>query len=188
MLESIVRNWWVFALRGVLAIAFGVLAFIRPEITLAALVALFGIYALLDGIFSFSAAFTLAGSRYFGWLLLEGLLGIAVGVLTFIYPHTAALSLLYLLGAWLIFDGILRIVAAVELRKLIEDEWVYLLGGIVSVAAGVLTMYRPNPSALAWMWVIGVYAVLYGILMLALGFKLHKLESDINSNKTVAQG
>ena len=188
MLEYIQRNWWVFAVRGVLAIIIGVLAFVRPDVTLVALVALFGAYALLDGIVSTVAAFTFSGSRYFGWLLLEGILGIAVGVLTFVYPGAIAVSLLYLLGAWLILTGILEIAAAIELRKLIDNEWLYLLGGIVSIAAGVLTFYRPNQSALAWLWVIGTYAILFGIMMLAVGFKVRKLGTESMPGNPVTHG
>jgi uncharacterized membrane protein HdeD (DUF308 family) len=186
MIETIVRNWWVFAVRGLLAILFGVLAFVKPDITLTALVALFGTYALLDGILSILAAFQLSGSRYFGWVLLEGILGIAVGVLTFMYPGATATSLLYLLGAWLIVGGIFRIVAAIELRSQIENEWVYVLSGILSIVAGALTFYRPNQSALAWLWVIGTYAILYGVMMLALGFKLRKLGDFVLPMDTVA--
>ena len=188
MLESIVRNWWVFAVRGALAILIGVLAFTRPDVTLVALVALFGAYALLDGILICFAAFMLSGTRYFGWLLLDGILGIAVGVLTFIYPGAIAVSLLYLLGAWLIVGGVFRIVAAIELRKQIDNEWVYVLSGVISIAAGVLTFYRPNQSALAWLWVIGIYAILYGIMMLTLGFKLRKMGTDAVPKDTVMHG
>ena len=175
MLEYIQRNWWLFAVRGVLAILIGVLAFVRPEATLVALIALFGAYALLDGIFTFASSFLLSGTRYFWWLLLEGILGIAVGVLTFVYPGAMAASLLLLLAAWLIVTGVIEIVAAIELRKQIDNEWLYLLGGLCSIGAGVLTLYRPNQSALAWLWVIGTYAILFGVMMLALGFKLRKL-------------
>ena len=188
MLEYLQRNWWVFAVRGVLAIVIGVLAFVRPDVTLVALVALFGAYALLDGIFTVATSFTLSGTRYFWWLLLEGILGIVVGVLTFVYPGAMAASLLILLGCWLIVTGIFEIGAAIELRKLIEDEWFYVLGGLFSIAAGVLTLYRPNQSALAWMWVIGVYAILFGIMMLAVGFKVRKLGTEPLPGNTVPHG
>jgi uncharacterized membrane protein HdeD (DUF308 family) len=188
MIEAIVRNWWVFAVRGAIAILFGVLAFVRPDITLVALVALFGAYALLDGILSLSAGFMLSGSRYFWWMLLDGILGIAVGVLTFVYPGVAAASLLLLLGAWLFVSGIFRIVAAIELRKQMDNEWVYILSGVLSIIAGVLTFARPGQSALAWLWVIGTYAILYGVMMVVLSFKLRNLAADALPKDTVAHG
>jgi len=188
MLEYIQRHWWVFAVRGVLAIIVGVLAFVRPDITLVALIALFGAYALVDGIFSVVTSFLIYGSRYFWWLLLEGILGIAVGVMTFVNPHAMVASLLLLLGIWLIFSGIFRLVVAIELRKLLDNEWFYMLGSLCAIAAGVLTLYRPNQSALAWLWVIGFYAILYGILMLTLGFKLRKWGSEALPGNPVTHG
>ncbi len=186
MFESMIRNWWVFVVRGVLAIVFGAPAFVRPDATLVALVALFGAYALLDGVLSLTTSFMLTGTRYFWWLLLEGVLGIAVGVLTFQHPGVTAASLLYLLGAWLTVGGIFRIVAAIELRKQIDNEWAYILSGFLSVVADVLTFYRPSQSALAWLWVIGTYAILYGVMMLVLGVKLRKLGTDVLPRNTVA--
>jgi uncharacterized membrane protein HdeD (DUF308 family) len=188
MIESMVRNWWVFVVRGILAILFGVLAFARPDITLVALVALFGTYALFDGILNITSAFMFSGSRYFWWVLLDGILGIAVGVMTFMHPGAIAASLLILLGIWLIVTGLFRIFAAIELRKVIDHEWAYIISGLLSVAVGVLTVSRPGQSALGWLWVIGTYAVLYGVILLVLGFKMKTLSSDILSSDSVAQG
>lgn len=185
MLEGIVKNWWVFALRGVLAIVFGVLAFVRPDITLVALVALFGVYALLDGFFAIIAAPLMTGSPLFLWVLLDGLFGIAAGIFTFAYPHAATAVLLSLLAVWLIVAGVFRIVVAVELLKGVDDEWMALLGGILSIVAGALTLYRPVQSAVAWMWIIGVYAVLYGVMMVTVGVKMHKLAVTGNAGATV---
>jgi uncharacterized membrane protein HdeD (DUF308 family) len=187
MLNLLVNKWWLFAVRGILAILFGVLAFVRPDATLLALVGLFGIYALADGFLSFAGAFALIGSRYFWWLLLEGVVGVAAGVLTFAMPGITALSLLVLLGAWLVVGGIFRIVSAIELRKQIDNEWLYILSGGMSVLAGALTFYGPLQSALGWIWVIGTYAVLFGVMSLGLGFKLPKLDSDGHAAEPVAQ-
>lgn len=179
LLQSLVKNWWVFALRGVMAIAFGVLAFARPDFSLAALVALFGAYALVDGIVMLAASPELSGTRYLGWALADGCLGIAAGVLTLLYPGATAIGLLYLLGAWLVVGGLGRIGLAIEMRKEIHNEWFIILGGILSVAAGALTFYAPIATALAWMWVIGFYAITYGVSMVGVGIKLHQLGSHL---------
>lgn len=187
MIESMVRNWWVFIVRGTLAILFGVLAFARPDITLVALITLFGTYVLFDGILNITSAFMFSGSRYFWWVLLDGILGIAVGVLTFTHPGTIVASLLILLGSWLIVTGLFRIFAAIELRKMIDHEWAYIISGLLSAAVGVLTVSRPGQSALGWLWVIGMYAVLYGVTLLVLGFNIKSLSSNVLSNDSVAQ-
>lgn len=179
MIESMIRAWWVLALRGVVAILFGILAFARPDISLAALVALFGAYALVDGIVYTIAAPMASGTSIFWWLLLDGILGIAVGVLTFLYPVAVAESLLFLLGAWLIATGLFRVGLAIELRKEIPDEWLLILSGVLSVLCGGLIFYKPGPSLLAWIWVIGVYAIAYGIVMLTAGFRLKGLSGDL---------
>jgi uncharacterized membrane protein HdeD (DUF308 family) len=187
MLNLMVSKWWLFAVRGVLAILFGVLAFVRPDVTLVALVGLFGIYALADGFLGFAGAFALTGSRYFWWLLLEGIAGVTAGVFTFEMPGVTALSLLLLLGIWLVFSGIFRIVSAIELRKQMDNEWLYILSGVFSVIAGALTFCGPLQSAISWVWVIGVYAVLFGLMSLSLGVKLRKLDVDGQTSHTIAQ-
>jgi len=184
MSDSIVRNWWVFAVRGAFAILLGVLAFVKPNITLTFLVALFGAYALIDGIAECIAAPSLSGTRYFGWVLLSGILGILVGVLTFVYPGATVVALLYLLSAWLVVTGIFRIAVAIELRKLITDEWLLILSGIVSIAAGVMTASRPNAGLLAWLWVIGIYAIFYGCILMAGGFRLKNWTSPADTSNT----
>ncbi len=186
MIETMVRNWWIFVLRGGLAILFGVLAFAQPNITLAVLVALFGAYALVDGVMECIVAPTLYGTRYFWWLLISGILGIAAGVITFMHPNAVAASLFYLLAFWLIFAGIFRTIVAFQIRNDISDEWLLILSGILSVAAGVLMFYRPGPSLLAWIWVIGAYAILYGCLLIAGGFRLRKWENKTTGYNTLA--
>lgn len=178
-IESVVKHWWVFLVRGVLAILFGCIAFARPGLTLGALVLLFGAWALVDGIMTTVAAPAFAGTRHFWWLLLDGVLGIVVGVLTFTYPPAAAASLLLLLALWLTFGGVFRIGAAIELRKELTNEWALVLSGLFSIAAGFLTVYRPNESAVAWMWVIGTYAILYGILMITVGMRVHQFGKSV---------
>lgn len=186
LLQSVAKNWWLFAIRGVVAIGFGVLAFARPDISIAALVALFGAYALVDGLVMLVASPMLTGTPYFWWMLVDGLLGLAVGGLTLFYPAAAVVGLLTLLGVWLIIGGVVRIGLAIELRKEIQDEWFYILGGVLSVVAGALTLYRPASSAVAWMWVIGCYAIMYGVSMIAISIKLHHLGSNLSKPNPVS--
>jgi len=166
------RNWWLLVLRGLAALFFGILTWVLPGISLASLVLLFGAYALADGLLCLWTAF--AGPRdHESWwlLLLVGLVGIGVGILTFAAPGVTALGLLIYIAAWAIATGVLAIAAAIRLRREIVGEWALALGGIASVAFGVLIMANPGAGALALLWLIGSYAMLFGVLLLVLAFK-----------------
>jgi uncharacterized membrane protein HdeD (DUF308 family) len=166
------RGWWLLLLRGVAALAFGILTFVLPQISLATLVLLFGAYSMADGILCLWSA--LAGSReHESWwlLLLGGLVGIGIGVLTFMAPGVTALALLIYVAAWAIATGVLEIVAAIRLRIEIQGEWTLILAGLASVVFGVLIMARPGVGALALVWLIGSYACVYGALLLMLAFR-----------------
>jgi uncharacterized membrane protein HdeD (DUF308 family) len=174
------RGWWLLVLRGLAALTFGVLTLVVPGISLASLVLLFGAYSMADGIFCLWNA--VAGPRdHESWwvLLLGGLVGIGVGVLTFIAPGVTALGLLIYIAVWAIATGVLEIVAAVRLRREITGEWALALAGLASIVFGVLIMARPGAGALALLWLIGSYAILFGALLLVLAFKarsfVHKL-------------
>lgn len=170
------RNWWAVLLRGILAIIFGVLAWLQPGITLATLVLLFGGWALVDGVLAVWAA--IAGHRQDeDWwvLLLGGLVGIGIGVLTFTAPAVTALALLFYISVWAIGTGVLQIVAAIRLRREIDGEWLYILGGLASVAFGVLLIARPGKGALAVLWLLGTYAVIFGVLLVVLAFKTRSM-------------
>jgi uncharacterized membrane protein HdeD (DUF308 family) len=167
------RNWWALALRGVAALLFAVLTFIWPGISLLALVALFGAYALIDGIFAAVTAITRSDVGDRRWvLLLEGLAGIAAGIIAFVWPGMTALALLYIIAAWAIVTGVLEIAAAVRLRREIQGEWALGLAGFLSVLFGVALVLFPGAGALAVLWLIAAYAIVFGLLMLALGFRL----------------
>ncbi len=167
------RNWWLIALRGVAAIIFGVLAFIWPGITLIALTILFGAYALVDGFLAVLAAVTHhTGSQRWWIVLLEGIVGIAAGIIAFVYPGITAFTLLIVIAAWSIITGILEIWAAIRLRHEINNEWMLILAGILSLLFGVLVAVFPGAGALAVIWIIAAYAVVFGILMLLLGLRL----------------
>lgn len=172
MLAQLSRDWWVFALRGVLAILFGILAFLWPGITVVVLVLFFGAYALVDGIFGLVAALRNQAGPHRTWVLLEGIAGIVAGILTFFWPGITAVALLYLIAAWSIVTGIFEILAAIEMRKEITNEWLLVLSGILSVAFGVLIALFPGAGALSIVWLIAAYAIIFGILFIMLGLRV----------------
>ena len=169
------KYWWLFVMRGVAAIIFGLLAFLKPGITLETLVLFFGAYALVDGIFSLIAAF---GGRdhteHWAVLLLEGLLGIAVGVMTWRSPGITTIALLFYIAAWALVTGVLEIVAAIRLRKEIEGEGWLALSGALSILLGLILMWMPGAGALGLIYVIGSYAVAFGVALIMLGFAVRK--------------
>jgi uncharacterized membrane protein HdeD (DUF308 family) len=174
MVAVYAESWWAMVLRGIAAIAFGVLAFIWPHITLVVLVFLWGAYALVDGIFAVAAGIRSHGEYSRWWLLLiEGILGIIAGVVAFAIPAITAFVLLVLIGAWAIVTGIFEIGAAIQLRKHIHNEWLLALAGIASIIFGVLLFINPLAGALAVIWIIGAYAIVFGVILIALGMRLH---------------
>ncbi len=173
------RSWWVFALRGVLAIIFGILALVSPGLTLLTLVLLFGAYALVDGVFAVIAGISSYGRSERWWVVvLEGVAGIIIGILTFIWPGTTALVLLYFIAVWALLTGILEIVAAIQLRRLITNEWMLILRGIASVIFGVLLFVFPGAGALGLIWLIGAYAIVFGILFIVLALRLRSVPRE----------
>jgi uncharacterized membrane protein HdeD (DUF308 family) len=167
------HDWWVVLLRGIVAVLFGLLAFFLPGITLIVLVLLFGIFAIVDGILSFERAFS-ASSRDESWIwpAVVGVLGIAAGVAAFVWPGRTALVLLYIIAAWALLTGIVEIIAAIRLRREISDEWLLVLGGVISVLFGLLVFARPGVGAIAVVWLIGFFAIVLGIQRIALAFRL----------------
>ncbi|HMD82141.1 MAG TPA: HdeD family acid-resistance protein [Anaerolineales bacterium] len=165
------QNWWTLALRGLAAVIFGILAYIWPDITFTVLVLLFGAYALWDGVFALIGAFRTQGERR--WMLvLEGLVGIAAGLVTFFWPGAATLAILTIIAAWAIITGIFEIIAAIRLREEIEGEWFLLLSGLLSVLFGIALAIWPAAGLVAVTWMIGAYAIIFGILLIGLGFRL----------------
>lgn len=171
------RNWWMFLVRGIIALIFGVAALFFPAAAFLSLVLVFGAFALVDGIFALVSAFTSnAKSENWWWLILEGAVGILIGVLTIIQPAAMGEAWLILIAAWAVVTGILEIITAVSLRKVITGEFWLILGGLISVAFGVLVLINPASGAFAVGFMIGAYAILFGIMfiMLALGLRKFK--------------
>ena len=173
MSATLIKNWWMVALRGLVAVLFGIAAFVWPGLTLLALVWLFGIYALMDGVFTLISAFTNRRESNRWWLLLlEGIVGIAAGIIAIVWPGITAFALLYLIAAWAIVTGVLEIAAAIRLREEIEGEWLMALSGILSLVFGILLVIWPGAGALAVVWMIAAYAIVFGIFLIILGFRL----------------
>jgi uncharacterized membrane protein HdeD (DUF308 family) len=170
------RNWWKLLLRGLVAIGFGVLTFSNPGISLAALVLTFGVYALIDGILAIWTA--IAGrDRIEHWvvLLLGGLSSFGIGVITFMAPGITAIALLFYIALWAILVGVIGIIAGVRLRKEITGEWALILSGLVAVAFGVFLIARPGVGALSILSILATFAILYGILLSMVAFKVKGL-------------
>ena len=176
MFNLMTQNWWAIALRGLVAVLFGIAAFVWPGITLWALVAIFGAYALVDGIFAVIEAFRrdVVGERWWA-LLFEGFVGIAIGILTFTWPRLTAMGLLYLIAFWAIVTGVFEVITAIRLRHEIRGEWMMALIGVLSVAFGFLLVAFPLSGALSVVLMIGAFAFATGALMIALAFKLRSL-------------
>jgi len=182
-MDTLIRNWWMLALRGLFAVLLGVMAFVWPGVTLATLVLFFGAYAFADGVFALISTFQ---QRERWWALaLEGVMGIGTGVVTFFWPAITALALLYIIAAWAVVTGVFEVAAAARLRKEMRGEWLLALSGLASVAFGVLLILRPGPGALAVVWLMGSYALIFGALMITLGFRLRGLDEPSARDEVV---
>jgi uncharacterized membrane protein HdeD (DUF308 family) len=173
MVEALARNWGLVALRGVLALLFGLLTVFNPALTLIYLVYLFGAWTLVDYVMAITSAITnRKGEPSWVAILLGGIAGVLIGLATFLMPGVTAIVLLILIAAWSIMTGLAQIVAAIRLRKEITGEWLLVLAGIISVACGVFLVARPAVGALAVTLYIGTYAIALGVVLLLLSLRL----------------
>jgi uncharacterized membrane protein HdeD (DUF308 family) len=172
VLHLLARNWWLLLLRGIVAVLFGLLAFAWPGLTLISLILLYGAYAGADGILALAAAVRGGTVAPRWWLVLVGLLSLGAAVATFLYPGLTALVLLTFIGVWAIARGVLEIIGAIQLRKEIENEWLLVLSGLMSVVFGALVLARPGAGALALVWIIAAYAIVLGVLLIGFAFRL----------------
>lgn len=176
MIAQLKQNWWILTLRGALAVLFGILAFAWPVATAFAFVFILAAFAFIEGIFALIGAFGwgLPATQRF-LLILMGLLGLGVGVCAVLYPGILAVTLVFVVAWWAIVTGLIQLVVAVEMRKVIPNDWLLVLGGIVSVLFGVLLIWRPFAGVLTLAYLFGFYALLYGIMLLGLSFRLRSL-------------
>lgn len=180
---NLTRNWWLVVLRGLLAILFGLASFLRPDITWLALILLFGIYAIVDGVFAMISG--VSRSRYSSrwWVfLLEGIVSLAAGVIVLLRPGLAGLALVMVIAVWAILTGILEVLAAIRLRREIRNEWMLGFGGFLSIVLGILMLLQPAAGGLVITLMIGAYALIFGILLVALGFRLRRLNHHPGQN------
>jgi uncharacterized membrane protein HdeD (DUF308 family) len=175
ILQALAKNWWAVALRGVAAVVFGVIALLWPGVTLSAFVLLFGVFALADGLFALAAVFSGGSGRPWWALVLKAIVSIAAAGVAFLLPGITALTLLFVIAFWAIVVGLLEITVAIRLRKELQGEWLLALSGVLSVLFGALMIARPGAGALALTWMIGAYAIAFGVLLVALSFRLKGL-------------
>jgi uncharacterized membrane protein HdeD (DUF308 family) len=185
MTFSLTINWWSVLIRGLLAILIGIVALALPGVTVTALVFLFAGYAFVDGVVSIIGAVrAVAAKERWGSLLIEGIAGIAAGVITVLWPAITALTLIYVIAAWAIVTGVLEIAAAVRLRRHISGEWLLALSGVASVIFGVLVAAVPLAGALVLAVWFGAYEVVFWALLVALGFRLRAWDRAALSGRT----
>lgn len=171
------RNyWWSLLIRGIAAIIFGILALVWPGLTLYVLVTLFGAYALIDGIVAIYVALQERSSAANWWvLLIEGIAGVLFGIATFFWPAITALALLYLVAFWAIVTGVMEVWAAFALRRTLTHEWTLAVAGILSLLFGIVLLVAPGRGLLALLWLVGIYAIVFGVLFLVRAFQFRAL-------------
>jgi uncharacterized membrane protein HdeD (DUF308 family) len=175
------KYWWSFLFRGVLATLFGLVAILLPGITLEVMAILVGFFLVIDGLISFFVSIRGRGRGLkVGVLLLEGLVGIAVGVFTFVWPEITVLAVVLIVAFWAMVTGVLEIIAATILRDEIQGEWLLALSGVISILFSVILFVNPGVGAVAMIWMIGAYAIIFGVAMIFLGLRLRKHKVIIN--------
>jgi uncharacterized membrane protein HdeD (DUF308 family) len=188
-LALLCRNWWTLVLRGAVAVLLGLAALGWPEITLRVLVMLLGAYLLIDGAFGATGAIKERSSHRHWWIwLLEGVAGIVAGLIAMAWPGITAVALLYLFAAWALITGILEVIAAVVLRREISGEWLLVLAGAASIIFGIIAALRPQAGLVAVVWVVAVYAIAFGILLIILGVRLRSWAESMPNREQRREG
>jgi uncharacterized membrane protein HdeD (DUF308 family) len=168
------RHWWLILLRGICAILFGVLALVWPGLTLLTLILFYGVFVLVDGVLALAAAIMGGAPAPRWWLAIVGLLGIAAGLLTLLWPGLTALVLLLFIAGWAIAAGVMQIIGAIRLRKEIDNEWFLIAAGVLSVLFGIALALQPGVGALASVLVIGAFAIAYGVVLVLFALRLRR--------------
>ncbi|HWR54056.1 MAG TPA: HdeD family acid-resistance protein [Bryobacteraceae bacterium] len=173
MVRAVARHWWVLLLRSIVAVLFAGMALFLPGLTLVSLVLLCGIYFVIDGVMAL-----VVGGRARAWgLLIAGVIGVIAGIVTFMYPGLTAVALVILLAAWAIARGVFEIMAGIRLRREMTHEWLLVVSGALSILFGVLLLINPAAGALAMVWLIGAYALAFGIIMFFAAFRLRRFRT-----------
>jgi uncharacterized membrane protein HdeD (DUF308 family) len=189
MIRAILKYWWVFTLRGVIAIAFGLASLLWPALTLGIMVLLFGLFALFEGLLTILTSLG-KGDEKGGWtLLFEGFAGVLVCVIVLLgssigamlWPRVAAVMLVFYIAGWAILTGLFRIITAIRIRREIKGEWILGLSGLISILVGLILIFRPEAGVLAVAWLIGIFAIILGIFQLLLGLKFRRVVSDLKT-------
>ncbi len=176
---ALAKNWWSLVVRGVVAILFAVLTFALPGVTITALVFLFAAYVLMDGLVSIAGAVRAERAHEkWGALLFEGIAGIGAAVVTFLWPGITAFALVYIVAAWAIITGVSEVAAAIRLRRHISGEWLLALSGLLSVGFGLLLLFAPLAGAIVLALWLGAYMLIFGVVLIALGFRLRSWGRD----------
>jgi uncharacterized membrane protein HdeD (DUF308 family) len=179
MLGVMSRYWWTYALRGLIAILFGIGAILWPDLTISALVILFGAYVVVDGVLAIFNGVTGRGIHDRWWAdILIGLAGIIAGSWAMAFPGLTAVGLMYFIAAWWLFTGLMEIVVAIRLREVISNEWTMILSGALSVVLGVLFLISPGDGAISLIWVIGIFAIVFGVMLVSLAFRLRGIRTN----------
>jgi uncharacterized membrane protein HdeD (DUF308 family) len=185
MSGAIARNWWMWLIRGAVAILFGILAFWLPGDTLVVIGLLFGAYALVDGVFAILATIRAVEEHQRWWpLMLEGIAGLLIAAITFFDVGITLLALYFTIAAWAFVTGVLEIVAAIQLRSHMANEFWLIIGGVASILFGVLMLWFPLAGALTLVWLIGAYAIVFGILMIAFSLRLRGHSAAVAAKST----
>jgi uncharacterized membrane protein HdeD (DUF308 family) len=187
MIARLSSHWWLFLVRGILALALGILMPLFPGAAIYTLAILFGAYAFVDGVVAIAAAVRSnhADGNWI-WLLAEGVLGVIVGVITFFYPGITALWLVYLFAAWALLTGVLAIATAIRVRQSVAGEILTILLGVLSIVAGIVIFFVPAAGVVAIAWTIGVYAFLAGIFLIGLAFRLRRINQHTGATPAAA--
>ncbi len=173
MLEAMARNWWVLLIRGIAAILFGFAVILFPNLSLVLLVTFLAAYLFVDGVFALIAAFQSRNHPRWWLLALEGVLGVLAGIAAFYFPAGAVLTVFYIVVFWAIVTGVIEIISAIELRQQIQNEWMLILSGVVSVIFGGVLLFNPGAGVLTLLWLVGVLSLAFGVMLVILAFRVH---------------
>ena|SRR5215467_36287 len=180
--QIVQHNWWIMALRGLFAIIFGLIALLVPRIALLAFIYVFAAYALVDGCVAVITAIQERDLLYrWGWVLFEGILSILVGIIAFANPNVTAFALLYIVAIYAILTGVMEIAAAFVLRELVSRDWALAVAGILSVVFGILLFFYPSAGILSILWLVGIYAIVFGVLFVIRAFQLRSWASSVST-------